>query len=138
MFAKRRDVTTTDIGRYGERVAAEYLKKNGYKILEQNNKQSHNELDIIAADKDYLVFVEVKTRSVYQEDMYSPYGSPASAVTKDKQRRTLAAARSYMVKNRTVGHTKKQPRMDVIEIYLDKYTQKVIKINHIIDAFRAN
>ncbi len=130
-------MTTTDIGRYGEKLAAEYLKKNGYKILEKNSKQSHNELDIIAENKDFLVFVEVKTRSVYRGNMYSPYGSPASAVTRDKQRRTIAAARSYISKKRTSRYIKKQPRMDVIEVYLDKNTYELIKLNHIIDAFWA-
>ena len=127
-------MTTTEIGRIGEKIAAKFLKRNGYKILEKNSKQSYNEIDIIAADRNYLVFVEVKTRSVNEESLYLPYGTPAEAVTRGKQRRTVAAAQSYIYNNKN-KHTKKQPRMDVIEIYLSKETQKAIKINHIIDAF---
>ncbi len=131
-------MTTTDIGRIGERIAVKYLKKNRYKILEKNIHQSHNEIDVIAADKNYLVFVEVKTRSVDDNDTYSPYGTPASAVTKAKQKRTVIAARSYILKNSTGKHSHKQPRMDVIEVYLSKTSHKLIKLNHITDAFGAD
>ena len=129
-------MTTTEIGQLGEDIAAKFLKRNGYKILERNNRQSHNEIDIIAANRSYLVFVEVKTRSVKEDDLYSPYGTPADAVTLTKQRRIIAAAQSFIYKN-SGKHIKKQPRMDVIEVYLSKETQKLIKINHIVDAFGA-
>ena len=131
-------MTTTDIGRYGEKLAQKYLKKNRYKILEKNNRQSHNEIDIIATNKDYLVFVEVKTRTVIAEDIYSPYGSAASAVTRSKQLRTISAARNYIYKNSSSKHVKKQPRLDVIEVYINKNDGKLIKINHIVDAFGVN
>ena len=127
-------MTTADIGRLGEKLAAKFLKKNGYKILEKNNRQSRNEIDIIATDRKYLVFVEVKTRSVFEDDPYSPYGTPADAVNAAKQRRTVSAAQSYIYNN-PGRHTQKQPRMDVIEVYLSKETKKLIKINHIVDAF---
>ena len=129
-------MTTTEIGRIGEKLAVKFLKKSRYKILETNNRQSHNEIDIIATNRDFLVFVEVKTRSVDEADMYSPYGTPADAVTISKQRRIVSAAQSY-IRNSTGRHAKKQPRMDVVEIYLSKETHKMIKINHIIDAFGA-
>lgn len=129
-------MNTTEIGKIGEKLAAKYLKRNGYKIIERNSRQSHNEIDIIAANRNYLVFVEVKTRSVNKDDIFSPYGVPADAVTPAKQRRTVSAAQSYIFNN-TSKHTKKQPRMDVIEVYLSKETKKLIKINHIIDAFGA-
>ena len=131
-------MTTTDIGRIGERLAVKYLKKHRYKILEKNIHLSHNEVDIIATDKDYLVFVEVKTRSVDDNDAYSPYGTPASAVTAAKQKRTVSAARSYILKNSKSKHSRKQPRMDVIEVYLSKTSHKLIKLNHITDAFGAD
>ena len=123
-------MSTTDIGRLGEKLAAKYLKKNKYKILAANQHQSHNELDLIVSDKQYLVFVEVKTRSV-DEDLYSAYGTPASAVTYGKQRRTIQAAQAYLAAH----PTKKQPRMDVVEVYLSKQTHKLLKIHHIPNAF---
>ena len=125
-------MTTTEIGRYGEKLAAKFLKKNRYKIIAKNSHQSHNELDIVAVNKEYIVFVEVKTRSV-GEDLYSEYGTPAEAVTFSKQKRLISAARSFMTKNKK--YYKKQPRMDVIEVYLNKENGKLLKINHFENAF---
>ena len=125
-------MTTTEIGRYGEKLAAKYLKKNRYKIIAKNSHQSHNELDIVAVNKDYIVFVEVKTRSV-GEDLYSEYGTPAEAVTLSKQKRLISAAKSFLSKNKK--YYKKQPRMDVIEVYLSKENARSLKINHYENAF---
>lgn len=124
---------TVEIGRLGEAHAAKFLKKQGYRILEKNIHQSHNEIDLIVSDKQYLVFVEVKARSV-AEDLYLSYGSPASAVDRQKQKRTVKAAQSYMstCKKREAS---KQPRMDVVEVFLEKETHRLLKINHIINAF---
>lgn len=123
-------MSTTDTGKLGEQIAAKYLKKQKYKILETNKHESHNELDLIVSNREYLVFVEVKTRSV-ASDLYSDYGTPASAVTKGKQRRTIQAAQAYLSKHTT----SKQIRMDVIEVYLDRDTKKPLKIHHIPNAF---
>lgn len=124
---------TVEIGRLGEEYAAKFLKKQGYRILDKNKHQSHNEIDLIISDKQYLVFVEVKTRSV-NEDLYLSYGSPASAVDRQKQRRTLKAAQAYLTtcKEREKA---KQPRMDVVEVFLEKETHRLLTINHIINAF---
>lgn len=121
---------TTSLGRYGEEIACEYLKNNKFKILEQNFYASHNEIDIIAENKQYIIFVEVKTRSCLATSDFC-FGTPASAVTYSKQKRTLLAAQSYLNDH----HTKKTPRLDVIEVYLDKNDSSPIKINHIEDAF---
>ena len=127
---------TVEIGRLGEAYAAKFLKKNGYRILEKNKHESHNEIDLIVTDKDYLVFVEVKARSV-SEDFHLPYGSPASAVDRQKQRRTVRAAQTYLMSCRKKDQ-EKQPRMDVIEVFLEKDTHKLLKINHIVNAFGAS
>ena len=124
-------MNTTDIGRFGEKVAARFLKKNGYKVLAKNQHQSHNEIDIIASNKEFILFVEVKTRSV-SADLYSAYGSPASAVDARKQARIIQAAKSYLTQN--TAHAL-QPRMDVIEVYLDKETGKILQVHHIPNAF---
>lgn len=127
-------MTTKDIGTLGENLAVRFLKKNRYKILEKNIHVSHNELDIIALNKKIgtVVFVEVKARSV-DNDLYSPFGSPSDAVTYSKQRRTIEAARGYLAANKKLY--KYQPRFDVIEVYLQKETKKLLKINHIENAF---
>ena len=127
-------MTAREIGALGEALAAKYLKKNGYKILERNRHESHNEIDLIVSDKRYLVFVEVKTRSVSADDLYLPYGSPASAVDKRKQARLLRAAQDYL---RFHNKKAKQPRMDVVEVYLERDTGKLLRLNHISDAFGA-
>lgn len=67
------------IGKKGEELACEYLRKNGYKIIEQNWHYSKNaEIDIIAEDKGTLVFIEVKTRTTLN------YGHPFEAITSTK------------------------------------------------------
>ena len=124
---------TMEIGRLGEAYAEKFLKKNGYRILERNKHESHNELDLIVTDKEYLVFVEVKARSV-SENFHLPYGSPAAAVDRQKQRRTIRAAQAYLLTCRKKDQ-EKQPRMDVIEIFLDRDSHKLLKINHIVNAF---
>lgn len=121
---------TTSVGRFGENLACEHLKKSKFKILEQNYYASHNEIDIIAENKQYIIFVEVKTRSCLLNDSFG-FGTPASAVTYSKQKRTIAAAQAYLNEH----PTKKIPRLDVIEVYLDKNDNSVLKINHIEDAF---
>jgi putative endonuclease len=125
---------TVDIGRLGEDQAARFLKKNKFKIIERNLHVSHNEIDIIAVSKKQriIAFVEVKARTV-DKDLYSPFGTPASAVTKEKQRRTIEAARGYLRSNEK--YFEFQPRFDVLEIYLDREDMKVLKINHIENAF---
>ena len=125
---------TVDIGRLGEDQAARYLKKNKFKIIERNLHVSHNEIDIIAISKKQriIAFVEVKARTV-DKDLYSPFGTPASAVTKEKQRRTIEAARGYLRSNEKYFDF--QPRFDVLEIYLDREDMKILKINHIENAF---
>lgn len=125
---------TTEVGRYGESVACFYLQSKKYKILEQNYYASHNEIDIIAENKKYIIFVEVKSRSL--DPAKDPvFGTPAMAVTPSKQKRTIAAAKAYLLEH----PTSKAPRLDVIEVYLSKSRSgspsDVLKINHIEDAF---
>ena len=129
------DEKTTTIGRFGEDAAVEFLKKNGYTVIERNYRASHNELDIIAYNKNYIIFVEVKART-YKDPGSMPYGRPASAVTYGKKQRTLAAARQYLATHNFKG---KQPRIDVIEIFLGPSSdgKEVYKINHIVNAFGA-
>lgn len=127
-------MNTTEVGRFGESVACFYLQSKKFKILEQNYYSAHNEIDIIAENKQYIIFVEVKSRSVIPGREFS-YGTPATAVTSGKQRRTLAAAQAYLNEH----PTSKTPRLDVIEVYLSRRVNgepaEVLRINHIEDAF---
>ena len=125
---------TTELGRYGERMAARFLAKKGYRVLERNYHASHNEIDLIVEDREYIVFVEVKARS--RSTLDTAYGTPASAVTRSKQLRLIQAAYAYLSDH----PTQKQPRMDVLEIYFEKQHSplkqpRVREYNHIINAF---
>ena len=126
-------MNTKDIGNLGEKKAVRFLKKNGYRIIERNKHESHNEIDIIASNLQFVVFVEVKTRTVNSNDDIS-FGYAASAVTLGKQERTIKGARSFMSSN-PKKFKNKMIRFDVIEIYLDKSDLKVKGINHIENAF---
>ena len=123
------------LGKLGEDIAADYLEINGYSIVSRNQRVAKNELDIIAEDKDCLVFVEVKTRScLYPES--GQYGIPSRAVDVSKRKNTVKAARDYLYSH----HTEKQPRIDVIEVYIldqksEFKTPTVLKVNHIRNAF---
>ena len=125
---------TKQIGDIGEAAAVKLLKKNGYKIIERNLHVSHNELDIIAIHKKHktIVFIEVKARTV-DDDLYSRFGTPASAVSREKQMRTIDAARAFLAKNSKYANL--QPRLDVIEVFLQKETFDILNMNHIENAF---
>ena len=131
------DTEKQRLGALGETIAASFLEDNGYRVIARNIHLSKNELDIVAEDENFLVFVEVKTRScLYPES--GDYGTPGRAVDGDKRRNTAAAARAYLAANKTA----KQPRIDVIEIYMleekDEFkTPTILRINHIRNAFSA-
>ncbi len=107
------------LGRAGELKAAEFLKNEGYKILKTNYKTHLGEIDIIAKDGEYIVFVEVKTRST--ED----FGLPSEAVNARKIDKYYLVASEYLQRQNKMDSL---CRFDVVEI-------EDGKINHIIDAF---
>lgn len=72
-------MNTRKIGTAGETLAEKYLKKQGYKILQKNFVAPHGEIDIVAKDGDYIVFVEVKRRKS------TAFGLPCEAVDARKQ-----------------------------------------------------
>lgn len=124
-------MTTKDIGDIGERAAARFLRKNKYRIKGKNLHFSHNEIDIVAEDKEYIVFVEVKTRSLDTSTDTNLFAPPSKAVTKTKQAHLIEAAMAYL----KAKPSKKQPRMDVIEIVIDKNSKEVLNLNHIRNAY---
>ena len=92
-------------GAQSEDLAVWYLKKNGYKILEQNFRTRLGEIDIIAKEKKTIVFVEVKSRRSIR------YGSPKWSVTHQKQRKISMVALQYLKKTR---QTDAAARFDVV------------------------
>ena len=73
------------IGDFGERMAARFLRRHGYRIVARNYRAGHLELDIVAKNRSEIVFVEVKTRSVVSLDDDMPYGPPSAAVNRAKK-----------------------------------------------------
>ena len=123
------------VGKRGEDEAVRFFKKQGFKILERNYRYSRYEIDFIAQNKEFLVFVEVKSRSCKSpEDM--PFGTPAVAVDKNKMKYLIFAAEAYMMEH---PYGALQPRNDVVEIYFDNNPdvsmKKILKINHFPNAF---
>lgn len=115
------------IGRVGESLACEYLIRNGYKILKRNYQKRCGEIDIIAKNDLYLVFLEVKVRKV------NSMVSGIEAVDIKKQKKIINTAIIYLKE----FETNLQPRFDVIEInYYYRNNSRVLKnINHIENAF---
>ncbi len=105
----------------GEKAAKKFLKDNNYKIIDTNYRTRFGEIDIIAKDENYIVFVEVKARGE------KSLGNPMEAVNYDKQRKIIMASKQFLLKDKFL---QLQPRFDVIEIF----TQSG-EINHIINAF---
>ena len=83
-------------GNRGERAAEQYLRKNGYRILARNFMTDTGELDLVATDDAYLVFVEVKSR------MSDDFGAPSEAVDFAKQRKLSMVASQYIEKKYAV------------------------------------
>ena len=107
-------------------MAAEYLKKKGYKLLAANYRCRFGELDLIVANKSYLAFVEVKLR---RSDRFA---KAAEFVDFHKQNRLRTTAQMYLAE----FPTRLQPRFDVIEIYAPHGTDTVNpEIYHMEDAF---
>jgi len=99
-----------DIGQKGETAAAKYLRKLGWKILEQNYRTSRGEIDLIAKDGDVLIFVEVKSYSCRS------FYLPSFSIDKNKRQCIIKAAKTYLFK-KNIRDT--NCRFDVITIYKD-------------------
>jgi len=95
------------LGKWGERLVADDLRKRGWRILEVNYRCRHGEIDMIAENRQYISFVEVKLR---RSDRF---GQPREFVTREKQRKLRTAAELYLMEN----PTQLQPRFDVAEVY---------------------
>ncbi len=94
-------------GRSGEDLAAEYLRKQGYKIIARNYRTRQAEIDIIAKHKGVIVFVEVKARRG------EGFGHPKWAVTPAKQRKISMAALAYLKQHHAM---QTRARFDVVAI----------------------
>jgi putative endonuclease len=108
------------LGNRGEKIAAKFLRKQGYRIIEKNYNSRLGEIDIVAKEDESIAFVEVKTRRS------TDFGLPEEALSYDKRRRLSKLALGYLA-HRRIKDT--NCRFDVVSILMD--TNKVRKVNHI-------
>ena len=109
-----------NLGYDGEKLAADYLEKQNYKILARNVRYKQGEIDILAQDKKQIVLVEVKTKTIFDQ------GTPEEMVNFFKQRKLCLLGKVLLQK-----YPGRQIRSDVVAV--DLCTDRPA-INHIIDA----
>lgn len=118
------------LGYAGESIACDHLASKGYEIICRNYTVKGGEIDIIAADERYVIFVEVKTRRAGYS--IKKYGRGALSVNSSKKEHFLHAVKSYLRK----FPSDKKPRIDVIEITLEEFDSCVVpSISHYENAF---
>ena len=114
-------------GAWGEALAAQYLQKKRFKIIATNYRTRFGEIDLIAANRHFLIFVEVKLRKS------DKFANAFEYVDLHKQERLRTTAGIYLSQH----PTDLQPRFDVIEIYAPQGTQTLKpQIHHMEDAFQ--
>jgi len=111
------------VGEAGENAAVDYLREKGYHILRRNYRYQRGEIDIIAEERDDLVFIEVKARRS------KSYGDPEDGINPEKCRRIRRVASGYLFENHIDDRS---CRFDIVAI---EYEGEKIVLRHIRDAF---
>ena len=104
-------MTRKETGQKGELLAQDYLKKRGYRIIETNFRTRYGEIDIIAKQKDFLAFIEVRTKKSRE------FGIPEESITETKAERLKTVAYHYLETHKNLPS---QWRIDFIAIELDE------------------
>lgn len=97
------------LGKRGEELAGEYLKKQGYTIIEKNFSKRYGEIDLIALDRETLVFIEVKTRTSHE------FGTPLEAITPWKLKAVIRSAQYYKLTHKNLPDLM---RIDAVSVTL--------------------
>lgn len=113
-----------NLGTLGEMAASKYLKKKRYKLYDVNYRSRFGEIDLIVTKDNYIVFVEVKSRTA------NSIANPCEFVDERKQERIIKTAELYLVRHRL----NLQPRFDVIEVFFEN--DKIKSIKHLENAFQ--
>lgn len=100
-----------DTGILGEKLARDFLKKRGYRVIESNYRCAEGEIDIVAGQRDYLVFIEVRARKSRN------FGSPEESVTPAKKERLRNAAARYRQEHDNLPQAW---RIDFVAVELDR------------------
>jgi putative endonuclease len=114
------------LGKEGERIAEQYLKKKGYKLVERNYRCAAGEVDLIVLDRRVIVFVEVKTRTGHG------FGTPLEAVQPRKQRKMMQAAQFFLSQKKL---HQRDARFDVVGI---SWPAREPVIEHVENAFELS
>ncbi|MGE5473118.1 MAG: YraN family protein [Ignavibacteriales bacterium] len=115
-----------DLGQVGEKKARKYLVDNGYTILKNNFTCKLGEIDIIAEKEEYIIFIEVKTRTNVN------YGFPIESISFKKRKSIIKSAKVFLLQKKL---TDSAVRFDVIEVLTGSEKESSININHIMNAF---
>lgn len=110
-----------ELGARGERHAATFLKRLGFRIIARNRRHLEGEIDLIAMDREYLVFVEVRTRT--SEDFMTPEAS----IRKEKRDTVRRTVRRLIRKHKTAGLV---PRVDVVAIVWPEGEREPSEVRH--------
>jgi len=116
------------LGRVGERLAVAHLERLGYRIVAHNHRTRFGELDIIASDDTWLVFVEVKARRVSGNA-----GSALEAISPHKQRQVRSMAAAWLAET-TDRPRSRELRFDVIAVTVDRHG-RLVALDHVEAAF---
>ena len=115
------------LGERGEACAAKYLKRKGYRLIVRNRRHKEGEIDLIVMNKEFLVFVEVRTRS--SQD----FMTPEMSIRKDKRETVIRTVRRLIRKHKTAGL---RPRIDVIAIIWPEGAKEPSIVRHHEGAIR--
>ncbi|MBT5471874.1 MAG: YraN family protein [Nitrospina sp.] len=117
------------LGREGEDAAVAFLKDKGYRIIQKNFRSKLGEIDIIAQQKETVIFIEVKSRASHQ------FGHPFNAITPAKQGKIIQVAQSFLAKHRLMGNP---ARFDVVGLTIDPGNAKAFQIELLENAFQIS
>jgi putative endonuclease len=113
-----------EVGARGEKLAADFLKRRGYKIIQRNFRCREGEIDIIAQKGECLVFVEVRTKK------NTAFGTPEESVTLSKREKLISLADAYL---QTLRNQPPSWRIDVVAVELTR-DNRVSRLEHIENA----
>ena len=114
-----------DLGKLGEKLAAAALKKKGYRIVQTNYRCRYGEIDLIAAKKDCMVFVEVRSKTSVA------FGSPEESVSAAKKTKLTSSALDYLATHKNLPP---DWRIDFVAVEFDQSGKKATRIEIIENA----
>ena len=114
-----------ETGKRGEQLACKALEKKGYRILEKNYRCRHGEIDLVARHRDYIVFIEVRSKTG------DAFGTPEESVTSAKKQRLLATALDYLGSHEDLPENW---RIDFVAVQIDPSDGKPVRVEIVENA----